>query len=416
MIRTLVLITALCNIAFMIFNTVIGPISRLVGMPEWQIGAMVSAAGLSWMLASRPWGKTGDRNGHWTTMRKGLIWFVIGFVGLCAVGIAGVEKLIGPVALFALLFVLRCFLGVMFAVVPVASQALIAQRFEPTQRPGVLAALGAAGAAGMVLGPALGGLLGALSLWYPLLVAALLALIALLLTLRSELNGDGNIVRGVEEKHEEKHSVQAAVDNTAQSESGATLPLGWTDARIRWPMFVAFGAMFSVMSAQVNTAFFIMDRLQVSADQSTGLTGFALTCVGVAIFLSQIIVRVLSKNNVNLKPNQMIALGATIAGLGFCGSSFVNSVAQLAICYFTCGFGMGFVFPAFGAIASTAVETHEVGAAAGTVGAAQAMGMVAGPFVATLVFKIEPRYPYYMIAATLAIMALIALRKIARQN
>jgi MFS transporter, DHA1 family, tetracycline resistance protein len=392
-IRTLVIITALCNVAFMIFNTVIGPISRLVGMPEWQIGAMVSTAGLSWMLASRPWGLAGDRNGHWASMRIGLIWFVIGFVGLCAVGIAGVEKLIGPMALFILLFVLRSFLGVMFAVVPVASQGLIAQRYEPKDRPGVLAALGAAGAIGMVLGPALGGALGALSLWYPLLVAALLAVIALLLTLRSDL----------------KDSI-----SVAKTDGETKTTLGWTDPRIRWPMFVAFGAMFCVMSAQVNTAFFIMDRLHVTADQSTGYTGLALTCVGVAIVISQLIVQLLSKRGKGLTPNQMIAFGASIACLGFFGSSFVQSVLQVSLCYFVCGFGMGFVFPAFGAIASTAVDTHEVGAAAGTVGAAQAMGMLAGPIIATLVFKLEPRYPYYMIAALLAIMAIMAFRKLSR--
>jgi MFS transporter, DHA1 family, tetracycline resistance protein len=393
MIRTLVLITALCNIAFMIFNTVIGPIARLVGMPEWQIGAMVSAAGLSWMLASRPWGMAGDRNGHWASMRKGLIWFVLGFVGLCAAGIAGLEKMIGPLALFTMLFVLRCFLGVMFAVVPVASQALIAQRYEAKDRPGVLAALGAAGAVGMVLGPALGGALGALSLWYPLLVAALLAVVALLLTLRSDL----------------KDMVNTSAIN------GEPKPvLGWTDRRVRWPMFVAFGAMFCVMSAQVNTAFYIMDRFGVSADQSTGYTGLALTCVGVAIVISQLLVQVLSKLGRRLTPNQMIAFGAAVACLGFFGSSFVQNVTQISICYFVCGFGMGFVFPAFGAIASTAVETHEVGAAAGTVGAAQAMGMVAGPIIATLVFKIEPRYPYYMIAGFLAVMAVMAGRKLVR--
>lgn len=391
MIRTLVLITALCNIAFMIFNTVIGPIARLVGMPEWQIGAMVSAAGLSWMLASRPWGQAGDRNGHWFTMRKGLIWFVLGFVALCAAGIAGVEKFVGPIVLFGLLFVLRCFLGVMFAVVPVASQALIAQRYEPKERPGILAALGAAGAVGMVLGPALGGALGALSLWYPLLLAALLAVVALLLTLRSELKD--------------------IVLPDATSSAPKTI-LGWTDHRIRWPMFVAFGAMFCVMSAQVNTAFFIMDRFNVTADQSTGYTGLALTCVGVAIVISQLIVQLLSKLGKGLTPNQMIAFGASVACLGFFGSSFVQNILQLSVCYFVCGFGMGFVFPSFGAIASTTVETHEVGAAAGTVGAAQAMGMVAGPIIATLVFKFEPRYPYYMIAAFLAVMAIMAVRKL----
>jgi hypothetical protein len=50
------------------------------------------------------------------------------------------------------------------------------------------------------------------------------------------------------------------------------------------------------------------------------------------------------------------------------------------------------------------------------VGAAQAMGMVAGPIIATLVFKIEPRYPYYMIAGFLAVMAVMAGRKLVGLN
>jgi MFS family permease len=58
------------------------------------------------------------------------------------------------------------------------------------------------------------------------------------------------------------------------------------------------------------------------------------------------------------------------------------------------------------ALAANAVNTNEQGAAAGTIAAAQGLGIIAGPLVGTLVYDVDPGAPYALIAALLALAAL----------
>lgn len=378
----------------MVFNTVVGPLARIVGMPEWHIGVMVSAAGLCWMLASRPWGRYADRQGHWQGLRLGMKWLFGGFLALALVSIAGYERLIGPTTLFVLLLLIRCFLGSIYAVVPIGAQSMIATHFEPKDRPAAMAALGASSALGMILGPAIGGVLGAISFWYPMIATAILATVALLISQRSSLN----------------QSQLAPVESTG---SASGLPL--SDSRLHWAMVVAFGAMFCVMSAQVNTAFFLMDRLHIPIGQATAKTGLALTFVGLAILSTQLLVRFLSQRGIKLTPNQMIVIGSGVGALGFGLTTLVTTIDLICLTYFIAGFGMGFLFPSFTALASISVEQHEVASAAGNVSAAQASGMVIGPFVGSLIYRLDPRAPYWLIFIVLLGIFLWACRSYAKQ-
>ncbi|KAG1068397.1 hypothetical protein G6F60_015093 [Rhizopus arrhizus] len=50
--------------AMMSFVAVIGPVVRMLGLSEWHAGLSVTAAGVLWMLAARPWGQLSDRIGR----------------------------------------------------------------------------------------------------------------------------------------------------------------------------------------------------------------------------------------------------------------------------------------------------------------------------------------------------------------
>ena len=51
-------------------------------------------------------------------------------------------------------------------------------------------------------------------------------------------------------------------------------------------------------------------------------------------------------------------------------------------------------------------EPHEQGTTAGSIGAAQGMGMVAGPLIGTLLYAAGPAVPYLLVALMLLLMAL----------
>ncbi|WP_348982435.1 MFS transporter [Azoarcus sp. TTM-91] len=102
---------------------------------------------------------------------------------------------------------------------------------------------------------------------------------------------------------------------------------------------------------------------------------------------------------------RLIRVGAAISGLGFGAVALADSSAMLAACYFVAAAGMGWVFPAFAALASNAVSAHEQGATAGSLGAAQGLGLVLGPVVGTLFYELGPGVPYAFIGLVLILVA-----------
>lgn len=69
---------------------------------------------------------------------------------------------------------------------------------------------------------------------------------------------------------------------------------------------------------------------------------------------------------------------------------------------------MGWIFPALSALAANAVEPHEQGAAAGSIGAAQGLGIVLGPLVGSLLYEVSPGVPYVLVCVLLVLVALLA--------
>lgn len=185
---------------------------------------------------------------------------------------------------------------------------------------------------------------------------------------------------------------------------GAKLRIG--DARLRRPLAVAFAAMFSVIVAQVAVGFFALDRLHLDATAAAGAAGMALTASGVALILAQLLVR-----SLGWPPQRLIRIGCAVSAVGFGSVLFATSSTALWLGYFISAAGMGWVFPSVTALAANAVQANEQGATAGTIAAAQGLGMIAGPLAGTLVYGIDPGAPYALVALLLALAALWPARR-----
>ncbi|MFT4226162.1 MFS transporter, partial [Micropruina sp.] len=246
----------------------------------------------------------------------------------------------------------------------------------PAKRAGAMATLGAASGIGMVAGPGVAGALAAHSLELPLFITAALPLLALVVLWRWLPRSEHHV----------------APDAT-------TLKI--TDIRLRRPLAVAFAAMFSVMVAQVVVGFFALDRLRLDATAAARAAGLALTVVGLALILAQLLVR-----SLGWPPQRLIRIGGVVSAVGFGSVLFAHTQWALWVGYFVAAAGMGWVFPSVTAMAANAVQAHEQGATAGTVGAAHGLGMIVGPLVGTLVYDIDPGAPYALVAVLLALAAL----------
>lgn len=374
--RPLLLVNMACTLSMMAFVALIGPIARLLGMATWQAGAAVTVAGVVWVLLARPWGRAADRLGRRRVLLLGSAGVTLAYWLLCLFIDGALRWLPGATLAFIGLMLTRGLIGAFYAALPVAGNALIADHVEPQRRARAMASLGAANAVGLVLGPALAALLSRYSLSLPFYVLSVLpatAFVVLLFKLKPQ---------PLPQRH-------------------APSPVRLSDPRLRRPLLVAFSAMLSVTVSQITVGFFALDRLQLAAGEAAQAAGVALTSVGVALMLAQVLLR-----RLEWPPLKMIRVGASVSGLGFAAASFAASAPWLWAAFFIAAFGMGFVFPAFSAMAANAMHASEQGATAGSVGAAQGMGAVIGPLAGTLVYAVDPRLPFLAVAALLLLVGL----------
>jgi len=395
--QPLLLAALLGTMAMMAYVAVVGPVVRRLGLPEWVAGLSITAGGVFWMVLARWWGRQSDRRGRKPVLLIGLAVFAATYLVLAAGVDGALREALGLPATIVLLVVTRCLVGAFYAAVPPTAAALIADHTTPAERPAQMARLGTANAVGMVLGPAAAGALAAWDLSLALYAAAALPAMALAV-----------IAFGL--PREMPATADARSGGTGSSTSAGAGPahrpsVGRFDPRLRHASLTAFVAMASVAVAQVLVGFFAIDRLGLDTSAGARVAGFSLATVGLALIVSQQFV--MRMKNVPLM--RWVWLGASIAGVGFGCVALASTPTALLLCYGVAAFGMGFVFPSFQAMAANAVERHEQGAAAGTVSAAQGLGMVLGPLAGTLLYRVAPGLPYALVGGALLLLGLFTL-------
>lgn len=381
----LVLAALTGTMAMMAFVAVVGPLVRRLDLPEWVAGLSVTAGGVLWLLLARWWGGVGDRRGRKPVLLVGLGAFALVYAVLALGMDLALRQHLGIGAALVLLVAARALIGAFYAAVPPTVAALIADHTAPGARPAAMARIGSANALGLVFGPAAAGWLAGHDLALSLYAAAALPLVAL---------------------------AAIGLGLPAEGAPGARRPPGGQpmrlfDPRLRVATLTGFAAMGSVSIAQVLVGFFAIDRLGLPVAEGARVAGLALACVGGSLMLSQQLVMRLKA----VPLARWLVLGALIAGCGFAAVAAVRSQAMLLGCYAVMAFGMGLVFPNFQAMAANAVQAHEQGAAAGTLSAAQGLGVVLGPIVGTVLYRVAHPLPYLLVGAGLwALAAFIHLR------
>lgn len=373
------------TMAMMAFVAIVGPLVRRLDLPEWVAGLSVTTGGVLWMLLARWWGGVGDKRG-----RKPVL--VVGFAALGLVYLAlaygidlALRRDITAAAALVLLIVARGLVGAFYAAVPPTAAALIADTTRPAARPAAMAKLGSANALGLVLGPAAAGWLAGRDLALALYFAALLPLLALVVVALGLPSGA-----------------------PAAARPPGAPPMKLLDRRLRVAALTAFAAMGSVAIAQVLVGFFAIDRLNLSVVEGARVAGLSLAAVGCSLMVAQQLVMRLK----HVPMGRWIGVGALIAGLGFFGVTLVTTQWQMLLSYAVMSFGMGMIFPNFQALAANAVLPHEQGAAAGTLSAAQGLGMVLAPLIGTVLYRVAPALPYAVVGTGLWGLAALAFVKL----
>lgn len=391
------------TMAMMAYVAIIGPVVRQLGISEMVAGISMSIGGVFWMLLARTWGRTSDRLGRKPVLLMGLGVFTLTYALLAVFVDVALHHTLPALLIAAVLIGARSVIGAFYAAVPPTAAATIADHVAPQARQQAMAKLGSANALGMVAGPAIVSLVSGWGLHWGFYATAALPLLGLL---SIALGLPAGLPPQAPNPNAPTSPAQPSAPNAMPSRAPSSAPaarphLPLWDPRLRLAMATAFVAMMCVAVAQVSVGFFAMDHFSLSEEKGARLAGHALTCVGLALILSQQCVIHLK----HIALRHWVIAGAGISALGFASVLLAHQPWHLLLAYAVGAFGMGFIFPSFQAMAANAVQAHEQGAAAGNASAAQGLGMVLGPMLGTGLYTLAPAAPYAWIAASLLLLA-----------
>ena len=361
-----------------------GPVAREIGLVEWQVGAIVSAAAVVFVIVSPFWGRLADRLGRKTVMVSGLVGYGLTTLVFAVVLLMGLQGVIGASLAFAILLGTRLLYAVTSGGIQPAAVAMMADATSEHDRSVGVALVGAGFGLGTVLGPTLAAALVLLGVLSPLFVAAglafAIALIALLFL----------------DEPQRKVPSEAGLASAFDIKGNAPY------------LLLAFGTFVAVSALQQTAAFYVQDFTETDAARAAQLAGFAFIALALATLIVQGgVVQVLKPS-----PILMLGIGFPLMALGVLAYLLAPSFAWIIIAFLAMGAGFGLVQPGITAFVSLQTSADAQGGAAGFVQAAMAGGFVVGPLAGTIIYGISPSAPLLLalgsLVACLAIFTFLA--------
>lgn len=362
---------------------ILPPAARALGLSPFQVSTIFAASATIWVFVSPMWGRRSDVMGRRPVILIGLLGFAVSMVLLASMIQIGLAGILPAVVVYPLMVASRCVFALFGSGTGPASQAYVADRTDPIDRPAGLALLNAAFALGQTFGPAMGALLSLVSLLFPLYASAALAVVsgAVIWFLLPE---DGPPMK---------------------ASAAGQRKLSFRDRRVV-PFFLLDCCVQAVRATTTITlAFFLQDKLGLGAAQTARYAGIGFSVQALAGLFSQLIV----VQRIRPTARQMIDVGIPISLLGCIllvlrGPYAVDLAAMAAL-----GVGLGLLRPGSSAGASLSVEPEEQGAVAGLSGAIGVTGNIFGPLLGTGLYSVTPLAPFLLNALVMA-LALVFVR------
>jgi DHA1 family tetracycline resistance protein-like MFS transporter len=351
-------------------NPILGPLTRELGLSEWQLGLVMTVGASGVVLVSPFWGRRSSSWGVRPVLLTSLVGAAASLLAFAVIAEAGLAGGLAMPVLFALILLSRGLVfGLAWAAAPVTAQAYVAATTSgQTDRVRGMSMVGAAQGLGIALGPALGGVLTFAGLLVPLYVApAIIAVVAVL--------------------------VRAGLPRRQAGAAGpAPVRVSPFDTRV-WPFLATgFGMFLSFGIVMTTVAFLVQDRLHLSPQATGQTTGLVMLAAAGTMLLVQAVV----VPRLGWPPVRLMRFGATAALLGLATVTVSSSIGLLAIGLGLLGLGMGLALPGFTSGPTLLVDRQEQGAVAGLVGSSNALTFVIGPLVGTTLYEIAPTAPYVL--------------------
>ena len=391
-------------------QSVLPAIGRQIGIADWLIAAIFSLSALLWTVSAPIWARESDKRGRKPLIALGLAGFVISMTGCALVVLAGLHRIVAPLAVFAGFTLLRAVFGLIGSAASPASQAYVADRTEGEARTESLSQLAGATGLGTIAGPAIAPLfvLPFITLSGPMFAFALGAAAVLGVTLRFLPERRKPAVFMRPKFLTRSGRLVAPPDIGAVGAPGADRGL-WRDPRI-FP-FLLYGLLAGSAQA-VNgytLGFLIIDKLHIAPLSAQRLIAVAMMAGALAQLLAQWgLIRLF-----RMQASHLLVWGAALAGLGNLAMAAAPNYSGVVFAYALISLGFGFARPGFTAGSSLAATEAEQGAVAGLVTAANGATVIAAPVLGVMLYERAGFAPFVMNAAILSGLLAYALRNAA---
>ena len=360
---------------------VAGPVIRDIGLCEIQLGMIVSAAAVMFVLASPIWGFLSDRLGRKPVIVFGLFTYAIISFAFAFVMELGLSSSLSAFAVFFWLLGLRLLYAALGSGIQPSSVALMADLSDGSDRASAVAIVGAAFGFGMILGPAAAALLVGWGVLAPLYAIAGLGFVSALYAMIFL-----------------KAEAPQPDEGETRKEKIPLKPLA--------PIMAASLFFFTAISAlQQTMAFYVQDFLQVGAEAAARATGICFVAMAVLTLVSQGgLIQILKPG-----PGVLLKGGLPVMLVGIILYAFPTSFIQIIMAAALLGLGFGLVNPGLMAAASLRTSSDHQGAVAGLMQAMMASGYVIGPLAGTALYEVSPFVSAVMVAGALGLAFLVVL-------
>ena len=364
-------------------NPVIAPLSREVGLDEWQIGFTISVAAVMVVLTSQVWGRRSQSWGRKPVLVAALAICAAAMALFAVVAALGTRGVLSRTPLFILFVLTRGLLfGTALAAILPTAQAYVADvTSSEEERVRGMAGVGASQGIASIAGALVGGLLSGISLMASvdmvpviLLAGLLVVVVALRRETRTEL----------------------------VAEPAHVSPF---DPRV-WPFLVAGFGMFTALGLiQVVTGFLVQDRLALDADTTGLVTGGALLAAGIGLVLAQSVIVPRS----TWAPSTLLRVGTCLGAMGFALLAIDGGLVLIVISVTVIGMGIGIAMPGYTAGPTLLMSREEQGGLAGLIGATNGLTYVVSPTAGTAMYGLSPILPIAVGGAILVLVFVFVL-------
>ena len=367
---TIWLTVALDLVGFGIVVPILGRYAERFGASGLEVGLLFASFSLAQLVFAPLLGRLSDRIG-----RKPVI--MISLLGT-AVG----SFVTGAAGALWVLFLGRILDGASGASVAVA-QGAVTDLAPPSERPRLLGLLGAAFGVGFVVGPALGGLASLGGEHIPFFVAGTVALINAIVAWRRLPETRPADVR---------HAAREAAKND-------------TEAKVRlWGLAVTgFTAIVAFSGFEATFSLLAGDRFRLTEG------GVAAIFVGIGVVLVGVQGGLIRPINAKLGTQRSLQVGLVLNSAGLIVLSAAENWPLLIVALALLTVGQGLVTPNLSSLVSGRVPDHRRGEALGFQQGVNAIGRVAGPALAGVLYDHVSIGSPYLVGGALCGVALVVI-------